>query len=507
MDTPKQRPLSDWFYLIIVLVIARHLIHAVTLMLQWQPAQVLQHGDTVIRVATHYTTIYNLAISALLVTLLCFIMAARRWALMGFFILQMGNAFIQGAMQGSTDADFAQHFFVALVNCIVMRLLLCIRKDGRSGWQVIMGERRQAVAVPVAESESEAAPVAESLEEADPAEKTAPEPEPVAAPVETPAPVAESETEADPVATPEPVAESVEEAAPEAAPVATPVAEELPVAAVPVAQAGRRATKLRLWLLCLLPVALLGVGVCLFLRSDAFRQWRVEKQYEEARARLEANPNSSDVLAAMRGLADSYHHVPACLYMADYYDENDSARQAAHYYLQVDAAYENSGTQDTVMYNKLLLSLLNAMNQSKKDTLRTYYTAIPQRMLKRNVCLPRAYELLTRYYFMYENNVPMSLYHAEAAISVGSAYGWLIKGFLYLYHTTPLNYSKARFCFLMCIELAPDNEWPYYYLGLMYKYGRGVQPSRAKAKEYFKQAIDRGSENAKEEYARLLMEE
>lgn len=214
MDTPKQRPLSDWFNLIIVLVIARHLIHAVTLIQQWQPAQVLQHGDTVIRVATHYTTIYNLAISALLVTLLCFIMAARRWALMGFFILQMGNAFIQGAVQGSTDADFAQHFFVALVNCIVMRLLLCIRKDGRSGWQVIMGERRQAVA------ESEAAPVAESLEEADPAEKAVPEPEPVAAPEDTPAPVAES----------------VEEAAPEAAPAETPEAVVLPVAAVPAAE-------------------------------------------------------------------------------------------------------------------------------------------------------------------------------------------------------------------------------------------------------------------------------
>lgn len=486
MNTSKQRPLSDWFNLLMVLVILRHLIRAVTQLSSLQALRVLQAGDTVITVANDYITIYNLVMSAIVVVLICFIMAARRWALMAFFAVQIFNAFIQGAVHNGADDEFALHFFVALAMCGVMRLLLCIRKDGRSGWQVIMGDRQRDEMQPApAEdvTEAEEAPVAEEVSEEMPQAEVAP--------VDfgflpfRKRDVANPERKSN-AGRSNPQAYIVEPAAD-----------------------GRKAKKPRQWLLYLMPVALLGGGLILFayLRSDAYRQARLEKQFEEARSRLETNPNNSDVLATMRGLADTHHHLPANLYLADHYYEDNSYRLAAHYYLQVDAAYENSGMQDTVMYNKLMHSLLNSINDQKKDTLRTYYTAIPQRMIKRGVCLAWAHNVLSRYYYECKDNIPMALYHADAAINAGSDYGWQMKGFLYLYHTKPLNYSRALYCFLKCIRSAPDQKWPYYYLGLMYKYGLGVPQFRVRAKEYFQKAIDRGSEDAKEEYALMLMEE
>ena len=77
----------------------------------------------------------------------------------------------------------------------------------------------------------------------------------------------------------------------------------------------------------------------------------------------------------------------------------------------------------------------------------------------------------------------------------------------------PQNYAKAKLCFEEALQLNPNQGSANYNLGLLYRYGRGVQPDFNKAKAYLQEAIyawkepNRKHEKARRELLQIEMRE
>ena len=79
--------------------------------------------------------LYNIIVHGILVWLIYRVMfKADRQSVFIIFILGLLNAFIIGIM---TNGDCFPQFFAAIVNIVLLSSLLCLKKDGVSGWKVL----------------------------------------------------------------------------------------------------------------------------------------------------------------------------------------------------------------------------------------------------------------------------------------------------------------------------------------------------------------------------------
>lgn len=79
--------------------------------------------------------VYNIIVHGILVWLIYRVMfKADRQSVFIIFILGLLNAFIIGIM---TNGDCFPQFFAAIVNIVLLSSLLCLKKDGVSGWKVL----------------------------------------------------------------------------------------------------------------------------------------------------------------------------------------------------------------------------------------------------------------------------------------------------------------------------------------------------------------------------------
>ena len=78
----------------------------------------------------------NLSLSVLVIISLALIMMKKKSGVYLFVALQLVSIVFNSIM----DSDPITHLLVALVMCVVMFLILQIRKDGISAWKVIMNK-------------------------------------------------------------------------------------------------------------------------------------------------------------------------------------------------------------------------------------------------------------------------------------------------------------------------------------------------------------------------------
>ena len=79
--------------------------------------------------------VYNIIVHGILVWLIYRVMfKADRQSVFIIFILGLLNAFVIGIM---TNGDCFPQFFAAIVNIVLLSSLLCLKKDGVSGWKVL----------------------------------------------------------------------------------------------------------------------------------------------------------------------------------------------------------------------------------------------------------------------------------------------------------------------------------------------------------------------------------
>ena len=78
----------------------------------------------------------NLSLSVLVIISLSLIMMKKKSGVYLFVSLQLVSIVFNSIM----DSDPITHLLVALVMCVVMFLILQIRKDGISAWKVIMNK-------------------------------------------------------------------------------------------------------------------------------------------------------------------------------------------------------------------------------------------------------------------------------------------------------------------------------------------------------------------------------
>lgn len=79
--------------------------------------------------------IIQIVTGLIVIFLLAGILMLKKQALHIFFVFQFINALIISNIEG--ENDYATHFLVALFLCACMAGILCIKKDGISGWKLI----------------------------------------------------------------------------------------------------------------------------------------------------------------------------------------------------------------------------------------------------------------------------------------------------------------------------------------------------------------------------------
>ena len=126
MNTPKNTSFHSSIYIAGVLIIINHLIrlftNIISLIYFFNPA-----------------ILYNTCISLLIIGTIVAILLEKKYGLYAFFTLQLLNAIILTVWLG----DAPVHFFVALLYSAAAAAFLCLKKDGVSGWDIILSRKTQ----------------------------------------------------------------------------------------------------------------------------------------------------------------------------------------------------------------------------------------------------------------------------------------------------------------------------------------------------------------------------
>lgn len=126
MNTPKNTSFHGSIYVVGVLIIINHLIRLFT---------------NIISLITFFNpaTLYNTCISLLIIGIIVAILLEKKFGLYAFFTLQLLNAITLTVWQGDGPA----HFFAALLYSAAAAGFLCLKKDGVSGWDLILSGKTQ----------------------------------------------------------------------------------------------------------------------------------------------------------------------------------------------------------------------------------------------------------------------------------------------------------------------------------------------------------------------------
>lgn len=116
---------SFWVYLIFVLWIFGNLAN--------------MFKDIMILAQTGEMTLFiiSLLFHVMMMIILCLLLFAKKIAMYLFFIMQVFPVVVNSIIYG----DLFLYFFVAVIRCVIMYLILQIKHNGVSAWKVIMSKK------------------------------------------------------------------------------------------------------------------------------------------------------------------------------------------------------------------------------------------------------------------------------------------------------------------------------------------------------------------------------
>lgn len=84
----------------------------------------------------HDKVAYNMIVSIIMIIILIGIIKLKKRAVFSFFLLQIINSFFVWDMNYRVDSYFL-HLSIALLFSIIMAGLMFLKKDGKSGWELM----------------------------------------------------------------------------------------------------------------------------------------------------------------------------------------------------------------------------------------------------------------------------------------------------------------------------------------------------------------------------------
>lgn len=119
---------------IFVLVMIRHGMNILTQFIKMLTPETMEYNGQTIVVANHAFASYSIALSVIIIASLILVLCKKIIGAYIFLAVQIVNCAILLFMH--TD-DGVAHIFVTLLMCAIFADVLCIRKEGKSGWDVL----------------------------------------------------------------------------------------------------------------------------------------------------------------------------------------------------------------------------------------------------------------------------------------------------------------------------------------------------------------------------------
>ena len=79
-------------------------------------------------------------LSVLIAVAIIMMVKMKKCGIYAFFAIEIIYVILGGVIGGGTAYVFGQYAFAALFQTILLSILLCFKKNGRTGWKVILGK-------------------------------------------------------------------------------------------------------------------------------------------------------------------------------------------------------------------------------------------------------------------------------------------------------------------------------------------------------------------------------
>lgn len=79
-------------------------------------------------------------LSVLIAVAIILIVNKKKYGIYAFFAIEIIYVILGGIIGGGTAYAFGQYVFVALFQTILLSVLLCFKKNGKTGWKIILGK-------------------------------------------------------------------------------------------------------------------------------------------------------------------------------------------------------------------------------------------------------------------------------------------------------------------------------------------------------------------------------
>lgn len=455
-NNQNKKELNAFLYLFLVFVILQHLVKIFkNLILLFQP-----QSDFFI--IDKYIVLYSIVLSIALIIVVIGTMSKKKWGVIGFFCLQIAN--LIGIQKLSTERqDLGFNFVVTCFLCVLFALLLLLRSNGKSAWNVIFAhtkskhrknylfflqnlhwfKKRNEVNLDKDFNVKEDTIIKDSSS------------------MENMTTDQESKSATSNV---------------------------------------KKKRSLKVLMIALL--AFLAVSVCagsyIIYRHYTSNEYLMNKANETFK-----KGEIKKALEMYEELADKKDYIPAKSRLGYLYIINDSVSLDVKKGIKY---LEESSVSDSTSLHYLLCIYLGTTfkgREIRNMEKAKYYAEIA---IKRDILLGESYFALGNYYAdkedfasAYYNWEKSSKYKETKAFD---NLGWMT----YNGSGCKVDMNKSYRYFQKALKLDSKDDYALYYMGLFYLNGEVVKQDKLKARDYFKQAADLGNKDAEAEYSKIQLD-
>lgn len=130
----KKAEFNAAIYVVFILVILRHGINLITQFIKLMTPESVVYGGQVLETSNHTIAAYNMVLSVVIIFSLILVLCKKIIGVYAFLALQIFNCIILSLM---VEGDAIINIFVSIIMCAIFAGLLCLRKEGKSGWNIL----------------------------------------------------------------------------------------------------------------------------------------------------------------------------------------------------------------------------------------------------------------------------------------------------------------------------------------------------------------------------------
>lgn len=138
MEKKEKGNFNTFILLIFILVIIRHGMNIITQFLKLFTPETVEYNGQILEMANHTVAAYNIVLSIIAIASLILVLCKKIAGAYIFLALQIVNCIILSFVM---DGDVFVNIFATLVMCGIFVGALYLRKDGKSGWEVLRNKQ------------------------------------------------------------------------------------------------------------------------------------------------------------------------------------------------------------------------------------------------------------------------------------------------------------------------------------------------------------------------------